>query len=76
MPARHLFNYKSHQPALYQEGQYLYSMGGQPKHWLDREYGYSCETQKPSLWVDGKYVYGLKADGTPLGTEPAFYYGD
>lgn len=76
MSVRYLYNWKDHQPVLYQDGNYLYSMSGQPKHWLNQQYGYSHETQQPSLWLDGKYVYGLNADATLQGSNPLYYFAD
>lgn len=76
MAARYLFNYRNHQPSMSRDGDYLYSTDGEPKPWIDGQYGYSYETQKPSLWFDGKYAYGLNADASLSGTDPLYYYAD
>lgn len=76
MTIRYLYSWGNHQPALYQDGEYLYSMSGQPKHWLKGQYGYSHDTQQPSLWLDGRYVYALDATATLQGTQPLYYFAD
>ncbi|TCR04075.1 hypothetical protein [Neorhizobium sp. JUb45] len=75
--ARYIFNYKSHKPELCQIDANTYRIGGNtPIHWMDKAYGYRCDTQEACFWVDGKFIYPINPDGTPTGSDPVLYYGD